>query len=171
VQPDVAGRYHGSREAQWEAAPDARLPVPDAVEFLRGRWRVERHLADHVTGTIGTFDGAAVFAVSGPATLAYHEQGELRFGTYQGEASRRLVYRGRPDGTADVSFADGRDFYHLDPRPGHWQGQHPCGRDHYTLAAERVGAGSFRERWQVRGPGKDYEISTILTRAGPGTDG
>jgi Family of unknown function (DUF6314) len=168
VKPDVTGRYHGTAGPPGAATSgrpaDARLPVPNAVQFLRGRWRVERRLTDHVTGTTGTFDGAAVFAESAPATLEYHEQGELRFGTYRGEASRRLTYRGRPDGTADVYFDDGRDFYHLDPRPGRWQGEHPCGRDHYTLAAARLGAGTFRERWQVRGPDKDYEITTTLIR-------
>jgi Family of unknown function (DUF6314) len=166
VEPDEDGRYHEAGGPPEAAVTAVRLPVPDAVAFLRGRWRVERRLTDHVTGTAGTFDGTAAFTGAGPGTLDYHEHGELRFGTHQGEASRRLVYRGRPDGTADVCFADGRDFYHLDPRPGRWQGQHPCGRDHYTLTAERLGTGTYREHWTVRGPDTDYEITTTLTRTG-----
>ena len=168
MEPDVVGRYHGAaglpEAAASGPAPGTRLPVADAVDFLRGRWRVERVITDHASGTSGRFDGTAVFAETSPGTLEYHEQGELRFGTYQGEASRRLIYRARPDGTADVYFGDGRDFYHLDPRPGRWTGQHPCGRDHYALVAERLGAAAFRERWQVSGPDKDYELCTTLTR-------
>jgi hypothetical protein len=168
VEPEQVGRYHGAagrpEAAVSRPAPGARVPVPDAVEFLRGRWRVERLITDHATGMTGRFDGTADFAETEPGTLEYREQGELRFGTYRGEASRRLIYRARPDGTADVYFGDGRDFYHLDPGPGRWTGQHPCGRDHYALTAERLGPATFRERWQVSGPDKDYELSTTLTR-------
>ena len=83
-------------------------------------------------------------------------------------------------------FADGRYFYHLDPRPGSWQARHDCGRDVYELSARLPRPGSstpgssrpgssdagefeaaeFEERWRVRGPGKDYEIMTTLVRDG-----
>jgi hypothetical protein len=158
--------------------------MPDALDFLRGDWRIERRLVDYAAGGTGTFDGAAQFEVArfevarfdaarfealGAApddpALIYHESGELRFGGHRGPASRSLIYRGRPDGTADVFFADGREFYHLDPRSGHWTGQHPCGRDHYELAGQLLGERTFEERWRVRGPDKDYEIFTTLVRA------
>ena len=72
-------------------------------------------------------------------------------------------------------FADGRYFYHLDPRPGSWQARHDCGRDVYELSARLLRPGltpessaELREsrRWRVRGPGKDYEIMTTLVRDG-----
>jgi hypothetical protein len=173
--------------------PGAGPLIPDALDFLRGGWRIERRMIDYAAGDSGTFDGVARFEVARfeeaqpeppaaapghepgsappafgePAALTYHETGELRFRGHRGPASRSLIYRGRPDGTADVFFADGREFYHLDPRSGRWTGQHPCGRDHYALAGQLLGDGTLEERWRVRGPDKDYEIFTTLVRACP----
>jgi hypothetical protein len=182
VEPDEVGRYHAdvltfraAEPAADRAGPDGTdvlvtgLLVTDTLDFLRGRWRIERRIADHRAGGTGTFDGVARFEaegaeVKGTEVLAYHEDGELRFGGHRGPASRSLIYRRRPDGTADVCFADGREFYRLDARSGAWQGQHDCGHDRYTVAGEMLDSGRFRERWRVRGPDKDYEITTILVR-------
>jgi hypothetical protein len=154
-------------------APGADLLVPDALGFLLGRWRLHRRLVDHAARCSGTFSGMAQFAPSGSPLdagrvgvpeLTYREEGELRFGGHRGPASRSLVYRGRPDGTADVFFADGRDFYHLDPRSGAWRAEHPCAADHYAMAGRVLRSGELEERWRVRGPDKDYEIRTTLVR-------
>ena len=145
MDPDVLGRYHPSLSA------------------LLGDWRIERRIADHALGVSGTFAGLASWVASADG-LAYTETGELSFNGHRGPASRSLLYRGRPDGTADVLFADGRYFYHLDPRPGRWQARHDCGRDVYELSARRLGAGALEEHWRVHGPGKDYEIMTTLVR-------
>jgi hypothetical protein len=182
VEPDEIGRYQGAVPAfrATERAADRARPggtdllVTDTLDFLRGRWRIERRIADHRAGGTGTFDGVARFEAGGPKAggpeaggievLAYHERGELCFGGHRGPASRSLIYRRRPDGAADVCFADGREFYRLDARSGHWQGQHDCGRDRYTVCGDMLDSGRFRERWQARGPDKDYEITTILVR-------
>jgi len=170
--------------------PGALPAAGDALAFLRGTWRVERRLTDHAAGTTGSFtgiaqwvaavDGADAARVASPAPsadnsnrpgerggpeLCYRESGELRFGGHCGPASRSLIYRGRADGTADVRFADGRPFYHLDLRPGTWQARHDCGRDEYLLAGRRLDDATIEERWRVRGPDKDYEITTTLVRA------
>ena len=149
--------------------------MPDALSFLPGAWHIERRIDDHALGVSGSFAGAGRWTPAG-AELIYQEQGELRFNGHRGPASRSLIYRGRPDGTADVLFADGRYFYHLDPRTGSWQARHDCGRDVYELSARLVRAGEveaegheawrLEERWRVRGPGKDYEIMTTLVRDG-----
>lgn len=143
--------------------------MPDALGFLSGTWRVERRLADHRSGSAGWFRGTARFEPPGGADgeLTYHEDGELAFGEHRGPASRSLIYRRRPDGTADVLFADGRAFYQLDPRPGRWQARHPCGRDEYELHGRLLSPAAFEERWLVSGPGKDYEILSTLTRVNP----
>jgi hypothetical protein len=188
VEPDGIGRNHAAvpafraseRLADRPAGPAGTgLLVTDTLDFLHGHWRIERHIADHRAGGSGTFDGAARFeacaagadglevsgaGVSGVEALAYHEHGELRFGGHRGPASRSLIYRRRPDAAADVCFADGREFYRLDARSGAWRGQHDCGRDHYAVAGELLDSGRFQERWRVRGPDKDYEITTILVR-------
>jgi hypothetical protein len=147
-------------------------------DFLRGSWRAERELADHRSGQPGSFLGTATFSLrrTDPRTgmlvddgmLAYHEQGELRFGRHHGPASRSLLFRPRPDGSAEVLFADGRPFYVLDLRTGYWRAAHPCGADHYVVTVRVLGANSYSEHWRARGPEKDYSMGTTLTRiAGP----
>jgi hypothetical protein len=141
-------------------------------DFLRGRWRAERELADYRSGQPGSFLGVVTFTAEGTdppleeGMLAYHEQGELRFGRHRGPASRSLLYRPRPDGSAEVLFADGRPFYLLDLRTGYWQAEHPCGADHYLVTVHVLGADSLTEHWRARGPEKDYSMTTILTRIG-----
>lgn len=127
------------------------------MDVLPGTWEIDRRVTDHAAGAAGMFAGAARWTPAVPAdlpapagvepsgpggpVLAYHEQGELRFGAHRGPASRSLFYLGRPDGTADVRFADGREFYRLDPRPGRWRARHDCGQDVYLL-----------EGWLAAGP-------------------
>jgi hypothetical protein len=180
VELDVLGRYHGDNLPTFRASE-----YPDALAFLLGAWRVERHLADHRSGARGTFDGTASWLPPGQELscqelsyrelscqeLGYREQGELCFGGHRGPASRSLIYRAGPDGAADVCFADGREFYRLDPRPGQWRAQHQCGRDLYEVTGRLLGAGTFEERWRARGPDKDYEITTTLVRDGHGRRG
>lgn len=137
-------------------------------DFLRGSWRADRELADHRSGQPGSFLGLAIFTAEGAdaGLLAYHERGELRFGQHHGPASRSLLYRPRPDGSAEVLFADGRPFYLLDLRTGYWQAEHPCGADHYLVTVHVLGADSLTEHWRAFGPEKDYSMTTRLTRIG-----
>ena len=147
-------------------------PSGGTLGFLRGRWRAERNLTDFRQGLAGSFAGEAAFA-DAPAdaglragALAYREQGELRFGGHRGPASRSLIFLPLPDGTAEVLFADGRPFYRLDLRSGCWQAEHPCGEDQYLVTVRVSGADCFTEDWRVSGPGKDYAMTTTLTRIG-----
>jgi hypothetical protein len=152
------------------------------LAFLSGSWQAERELTDHRSGQRGRFRGIATLAAgpgwppagpaarppdgAGPGVLCYHEQGELRFGGHVGPASRSLLYRPGPDGAAEVLFADGRPFYVLDLRSGYWQAEHPCGTDRYLVTVRVLGPDRFTEQWQTRGPGKDYEMTTSLSRLG-----
>jgi hypothetical protein len=172
-EPDALRRYHDGPSPTFRAPaatstdvpPVPPVPAPaDALAFLRGTWRVERELVDHADEARGRFTGTAQWAPAGERELAYHEQGELSIRGHRGPASRSLIYRGCPDGTADVRFADGRAFYHLDLRAGRWQAVHDCGADQYVLSGQLLSAEIYSERWHVRGPGKDYEIMTTLVR-------
>lgn len=111
-------------------------------------------------------DGPPVPDRPGATDLAYCERGELRFGDHRGPAGRSLIYRPAPGGAAEVLFADGRPFYLLDLRSGCWQAEHPCGSDHYLLTVGVTSANSFTEHWRTRGPGKNYEMTTTLSRIG-----
>jgi hypothetical protein len=136
------------------------------LEFLRGRWEVERAITDFAAGQSGSFSGLARCeeATGAVGALAYHEQGELRFGRHRGPASRGVLFQPGPAGTVDVRFADGRPFYRLDLRSGSWSAEHPCGRDSYQVTVRVLGPDAYAERWRVTGPGKDYVMTTTLTR-------
>jgi Family of unknown function (DUF6314) len=135
------------------------------IEFLRGDWDVERLIRDRRVGQDGAFRGTARFrATADNQVLEYTEEGELRFGSHHGPARRRLIYRGRADGAADVRFADGREFYRFDLRAGVSQADHPCRADSYHVVITRLSPDSFTETWQVAGPDKDYELATTYRR-------
>jgi len=135
------------------------------IEFLRGDWDVERLIRDRRAGQDGAFRGTARFRETADSqVLEYAEDGELCFGSHHGPARRRLIYRGRADGAADVRFADGREFYRLDLHAGAWQADHPCRADSYHVVITRLSPDSFTETWQVAGPDKDYELATTYRR-------
>src|ERR1700722_5198658 len=96
--------------------------------------------------------------------LCYLETGELRFGTHTGPATRALRYQGRPDGTVDVRFADGHLFYRLYLREGCCTAVHQCRADRYEITYLALSENMMEERWQVRGPGKDYQATATLIR-------
>ena len=166
----------------------AGLPLSDGtVGYLTGEWDVAREIADHRTGQAGSFRGRASFQpATGPApeagpasaaspagqpeldgrVLEFTEHGELRFAGHRGPASRALLYYGRSDGSADVRFADGREFFRLDLSYGSSQAAHPCHADRYVVTVTRLSADAFSEVWRVTGPAKDYDMTTVYTRAG-----
>jgi hypothetical protein len=140
----------------------------DTLDFLAGDWNVLRWISDHRAGTDGEFRGTASFrsrSDDDTRALDYTEEGELTFGSHRGPASRSLIYSGRPDGGADVWFADGRPFYRLDLRSGHCVAEHPCNEDQYVVTVKRQGEDEFTETWRVAGPEKNYEMTATYTRA------
>ena len=142
------------------------------VDFLAGDWTVVRRICDRRSGEVGSFRGTASFRPAAEAgsskTMSFVESGELRLGRHHGPAERSLLILDAGDGTADVRFADGREFYQLDLRSGTCAAVHPCRADRYDLTASRLGPDSFTETWRVTGPEKDYELQTTYTRAEPG---
>ncbi|MBC2876995.1 MULTISPECIES: DUF6314 family protein [Streptomyces] len=146
--------------------PGTLHPVPDAVAYLTGRWTVHRVLRDLATGQEGTFTGTAVFRPAAGATHLLHvEDGGLTWNGTTGRAGRTLLLYGRPDGTADVRFADGRPFHPLDLRSGHWTTRHPCGRDRYDGTFTVVSADEWRLAWRTTGPAKDQLQHSVYRRA------
>ena len=150
--------------------PTASRLAAGTARFLLGEWDVVREVRDYRSGRTGTFRGTARLAPEPAAgagvVLSYRERGELTFGGHSGPASRSLSYRERPDGAADVRFADGRPFYRLDLRGGHWQAEHLCGADRYVVFLRVLSGDSFTETWRVTGPAKDYEMTTTYVRTG-----
>jgi hypothetical protein len=141
--------------------------VINTLDFLAGQWRADRVITDFRSGTPGAFTGTASFTRLGDAgALAYQEEGELMFGRHRGPASRSLLYVPAADGAVAVRFADGREFYRLDLRSGRCEAEHPCHDDRYAGTVRVLGPDVFTEQWRASGPGKDYLMTTTLTRIG-----
>ncbi|GAA0477676.1 DUF6314 family protein [Streptomyces sp. NPDC046215] len=146
-------------------------PVPDALAYLAGRWSVRRTLVDLGTGSRGTFDGTAAFRpLDGSAGLLHVEEGQLSWNGTVNRASRTLQVLPAPDGTAEVTFADGRPFHDLDLRTGRWTTRHHCGADLYLATFTVVSPDAWQVQWRTTGPAKDHLLRTTHQRcaaAGP----
>ncbi|MGW7487738.1 DUF6314 family protein [Streptomyces sp. NPDC054786] len=160
-------RGRGPEPGQAPVAGPAPHPVPDAAAYLSGRWSVERTVYDLRAGTEGSFRGTAEFRPD-PAgeTLLHIEEGRLTWGGQANPASRTLRLRPRPDGTAEVDFADGRPFHDLDLRTGHWSAVHPCAEDRYEGTFTALGADTWHLEWRVGGPAKDQLLRSEYRRLG-----
>jgi hypothetical protein len=99
-----------------------------------------------------------------PDRAHYEEAGELEFGAYRGPARRELDYVRLDDASVLLCFADGRPFIDLDLRGGDCHRIHDCGPDRYEISMVVISADTLEERWQVRGPDKDYVAVTTLSR-------
>ncbi|WP_171163667.1 DUF6314 family protein [Streptomyces sp. I05A-00742] len=140
-------------------------PVPDAAAYLTGRWSVERTLGDLATGADGTFRGTAEFRpAAGDGELLHIEDGVLTWNGTTNRAGRTLRLRPRPDGTADVAFADGRPFHPLDLRTGHWTTRHPCAQDRYDGTFTVVSPDEWHLSWRTTGPAKDQLHRSVYRR-------
>ncbi|MFE1765683.1 DUF6314 family protein [Streptomyces angustmyceticus] len=142
-------------------------PVPDAAAYLGGRWRIERTVYDLRAGVEGSFRGTAEFRPDpAGAGLLHVEEGHLRWGGAEQPASRTLRLRPRPDGTAEVEFADGRPFHDLDLRTGRWNTVHPCAADRYAGSFTVTGPDTWHLEWRVAGPAKDHLLRSHYRRLG-----
>ncbi|WP_432056098.1 DUF6314 family protein [Streptomyces sp. bgisy022] len=141
-------------------------PVPDVLAFLGGRWRVERVVRDLASGDTGEFEGTTVFRPDPAGGLLHEEAGTFTWRGTPRPAERTLRFLPGPGGTADVRFADGRPFHHLDLTVGRYVADHPCAADLYRGEFTVRDADHWRTVWRVRGPAKDLELSTDYARAG-----
>ncbi|MFI1496288.1 DUF6314 family protein [Streptomyces platensis] len=150
-----------------EGAATGPHPVPDVAAYLSGRWRVERTVDDLRNGVEGGFRGTAEFRTDATGeALLHHEEGRLTWGGTVSPASRTLRLRPRPDGTAEVGFADGRPFHDLDLRTGRWTAVHPCAADRYEGTFTAVGPDEWHLEWRVGGPAKDQLLCSVYRRLG-----
>lgn len=140
--------------------------VPDAAAYLAGRWHIERTVHDLRADTTGTFRGTADFIPDGPdGALRHAEEGVLTWQGVEHPATRTLWLRPRTDGTAAVTFEDGRPFHDLDLRSGRWTAVHPCAADHYEGTFTVLAADRWDLTWRVTGPHKDQLLRSVHRRA------
>ncbi|MEU3146165.1 MULTISPECIES: DUF6314 family protein [unclassified Streptomyces] len=153
-------------------------PVPDALAYLRGSWRVSRTVRDLASGDLGRFEGTTSFGPlkgDGPPEdggLLYQESGTFTWQGVPRPAERTLRFlpassRGsRPGGAVDVRFADGRSFHRLDLSAGRYVADHPCSADLYRGEFTVRDEEHWRTVWRVRGPAKDLVLDTGYVRVG-----
>jgi hypothetical protein len=142
-------------------------PVPDVLEYLAGMWRLERVVRDLDGGSEGHFEGVASFEplVGGGVGLTQRESGVFTWQGVARPAERTLRFlAGSPPGTADVRFADGREFHRLDLSSGHFVADHPCSADLYRGEFSVRDDRHWRSVWRVRGPAKNLVLTTDHTR-------
>jgi len=142
--------------------------APDeVVDRLAGLWTLERRIAGR-----GAMRGTARLAPLPKGWIEYREEGELRLATGERlDATRSYRFRALPDGFA-VFFDEAapRLFHEIRPvllPDGSLQGhaRHLCAPDLYLSEYRFAPDGQFSVRHAVRGPRKDYTISTRYRRA------
>ncbi|MFD9431779.1 DUF6314 family protein [Streptomyces sp. NPDC060002] len=160
-------------------------PVPDALAYLAGSWRVRRSVRDRRSGDEGRFDGVTVFGpLDGGGSpdagglpdggrrpdaggLLHAESGTFVWLGVPRPAERTLRFLPGPTpGTADVRFADDRPFHDLDLTTGRHIADHPCSADLYRGEFTVRDADHWRTVWRVAGPAKDLVLTTDYVRVG-----
>lgn len=128
-----------------------------------GVWRLDRRITDHLTGQGARFIGAATLHPPENGAALWAERGEMRIADAAPmQAERR--YRWAQNGAMiDVFFEDGRAFHSFDPN-GAPKANHWCDPDDYRVSYDFTQWPNWRAVWRVKGPRKDYEMTTAATR-------
>ncbi|MFQ5564896.1 MAG: DUF6314 family protein [Paracoccaceae bacterium] len=128
--------------------------------WFRGPWQMVRIIENVAEGVIGEFWGECAFTPDG-AGLTCREQGVLRFRGADYHSSRVSLWRFPGQGRIEVRYEDGRPFHDFpEERP---EATHLCGDDRYRVSYD-FGAGTWLSRWEVKGPAKDYVMTTRYRR-------
>ncbi|MCB2117367.1 MAG: trigger factor [Rhodobacteraceae bacterium] len=134
--------------------------VPTLGEF-EGEWTVARRIVDRL-GPEARFEGVARFSRAGTGLL-YREEGELFVGGGQGfHAERSYFWHPGEGGRIAVDFGDGRAFHDFDPAEP--AGRHHCGDDDYAVRYDFSHWPEWRAEWVVKGPRKDYTLTSRYRR-------
>jgi hypothetical protein len=142
------------------------LPALCPFDWMVGDWQVDRV----VPGMAGMRGSARVVLLHGDTAL-YSERVSIQLQTGERvEGARKYLYC-RTDAGLDVLFEDtGRLYQSLQfRREGSFllaEATHDCGMDRYASEYRIHGQDNYTVRHVVRGPRKDYEITTTYRRTG-----
>jgi hypothetical protein len=141
----------------------------ETLDFLLGRWRVERTVTDHRRGDQGHFRGTAAFTRAEDSSstgerVRFDEVGDYSIGDYHGEARRSLEYVASADSSVAITFVDGHHFIELNLASGESSDEHLCNLDRYEITTVVKSRDLVEERWRVEGPEKDYDAVMSLER-------
>jgi hypothetical protein len=128
-----------------------------------GTWEMERRIEDALSGLTSHLEGRASFTPAGGA-LALDEAGTLSIPGHAPVAAARRYLWAQDGGGIAVSFADGRPFHRFDPAAVPCGARHDCAPDVYRVDYDFAAWPRWRAVWQVRGPRKDYRMTTDYRR-------
>lgn len=140
-----------------------RRQEPRRIADFEGVWRLERRIEDFRANQPARAEGEARIVPGDPWT--YDERMQLHLpGVAPVEGHRRYLWVPAAGGI-EAQFADGRAFHRIDLGGGTASARHPCGADLYDVQYEFVRWPVWSAVWRVRGPRKDYLMTTIYRRA------
>ena len=119
-------------------------------------------------GVIGEFWGECVFVPDGAhesGGLTCREQGVLRFRGADYHSGRVSLWRFPGQGRIEVRYEDNRPFHDFTAEEP--EATHLCGEDDYRVSYEfgpEGDTGTWFSRWDVKGPAKDYVMTTRYRR-------
>jgi hypothetical protein len=163
MQPDHILSHRPSTASLW-GGPD------ELLDRLAGCWSLERVIAGKDTNQ-GSMNGIASFRRLESGFMAYREEGRLLLPNGEAfDAFRDYLYDRVSQGFA-VFFPETppRLFHEIrlhEEATGALVGaaEHLCGRDHYATRYAFEPDGRFTVHHDVRGPRKDYAITTVYAR-------
>lgn len=132
----------------------------DPLELV-GTWILARHIVDRRAGDESSVDGTTTLTRQDDGRVRWAESGTLTRWGVDVPVTRVLFVEKRQGGWF-VTFEDGRDFHPWTPGT---VVQHDCAPDLYTGTIHRVDGERWSVEWEVSGPGKDYTMNSVLTRA------
>ncbi|WP_439120268.1 DUF6314 family protein [Marivita sp.] len=122
---------------------------------FEGEWALSRRIVDHRAGSIGHFEGTAVFTRDGRG-LAYRETGSLSLPGHPPMTAERRYHWREEDGQLIIEFDDGRFFHSFGSTTQsatHW-----CDPDTYRVCYDFSAWPVWQSTWDVSGPRKAYKM-------------
>ena len=147
---------------------DVALPVDDLFSYLQGNWNLSRTINDLYQNMSGVMSGRVELVkrtdIDGNPSLAYREEGELRFGDYQETVFRFYDFSFPSKRKAVVHFTDGRIFHELDLSTGFWEPEHLCEKDMYRGRFRIESRDTWQSNWFISGPTKELVLDNFYQR-------
>lgn len=134
----------------------------DPLELV-GTWELSRVIIDHRADERSDVLGTSELTLQADARIRWTESGTLHRRGTDVAVSRVLYLEPREPGWF-VTFEDGRDFHPWEPGS---PVEHACTPDMYVGLVAPMGDDRWSVEWRVNGPGKDYTMTSVLTRSRP----
>ncbi len=137
--------------------------VPSSLGDFAGRWVLSRRINDRLTGQIGRVSGMLTLSETDQG-LAYREEVIVEIpGQPAMEGTRDYIWKDGGD-RVNVHFADGRYFHSFPLGLSEPAAQHWCDPDQYEVIYDFKDWPVWGATWIVKGPRKDYKMSSLLVR-------